>query len=202
MATNMNPPLGDGRKRRVSEQASAGTLASLMGPVLIVNRHFENSRVVARAVRSICQEIVVMETCDDARIWLDCARSHYVIICPTDGDRSYVDLVKYIGAVGYKLPVVILGERDKEQRGKMRDIASELKMTIHTFPYPVELGVLRVLLADERSKKAGLPAAHMWGGVKVDTVVARHRPKGIAKCNAKGDAKFDVGTSGRRARAH
>jgi hypothetical protein len=85
--------------------------------------------------------------------------------------------MKYIGAVGYKLPVVILGEKNQEQRGKMRDIAAELRMTVHTFPYPVELGVLRVLLADQRSKTAGLPVAHMWGGVKVDTVVARHRPK-------------------------
>lgn len=177
----MRRRLTDGRKRRATEQSSIKTLASLMGPVLIVDRHFENSRVVARAVRSICQEAVVLETCDDARIWLECARSHYVIICAVDGDRSYVELVKYIGSVGYKLPVVILGEKDKEQRGKMRDIASELKMTIHTFPYPVELSVLRVLLADERAKTAGLPVAHMWGGVKVDTVVARHRSKGDAK---------------------
>ena len=171
----------DGRKRRVAEQVSAKTLASLMGPVLIVNRHFENSRVVARAVRSICHEIVVMESCDDARVWLGCARSHYVIICPTDGDTSYVELVKYIGAIGYELPVVILGEKDQEQRGRMRDIASDLKMTVHTFPYPVELGVLRVLLADQRAKTAGLPAAHMWGGVKVDTVVALHRSESEAK---------------------
>lgn len=186
----MHPTLNDGRKRRVAEQASVETLASLMGPVLIVNRNFKSSRVVARAVRSICQEIVVVETCEDARVWLDCARSHYVIICPADGDTSYVELVKYIGAVGYSLPVAILGEKDQEQRGKIRDIASDLKVPVHTFPYPVELGVLRVLLADQRSKTAGLPAAHMWGGVKVDTVVARHRPNG------------DVKATGRRARGH
>ena len=166
----------NGRKRRSSDQSSAKTLASLMGPVLIVNRHFENSRVVERAVRSICQETVVVENCEDARVWLDCARSHCVIICPTDGDRSYVELVTYIGAVGYPLPVVILGEKDQQLRGLLRDIAAERKMTVHTFPYPVELGLLRVLLADQRAKTAGLPAAHMWGGVKVDTVVARHRP--------------------------
>ena len=166
----------DGRKRRSSDQLSAKTLASLMGPVLIVNRHVENSRVVERAVRSICQETVVAETCEDARVWLDCARSHCVIICPTDGDISYVELVTYIGAVGYPLPVVILGEKDQQLRGLLRDIATERKMTVHTFPYPVELGLLRVLLADQRAKTAGLPAAHMWGGVKVDTVVARHRP--------------------------
>ena len=186
----MPSTLIDGKKRRAIEQTSAKTLASLMGPVLIVTRHLQSSRVVARAVRSICQEIVVMETCEDARIWLDCARSHYVIICPTDDDRSYLDFVKYIGAVGYPLPVVILGEKDQEQRARMRDIASDLKMTIHTFPYPVELSVLRVLLADERAKKAGLPVAHMWGGVKVDTVVARHRSKADAKA------------SGRRAKVH
>lgn len=173
----MHPTMIDGRKRRAAEQVSTKTLASLMGPVLIVNRHFENSRVVERAVGRICQEIVVTETCEDARVWLDCAQSHYVVICPTDGDTSYVELVKYIGTVGYHLPVVILGEKNQEQRGKMRDIASELKMTIHTFPYPVELGVLRVLLANQRSKTAGLPVAHMWGGVKVDTAVAQHRPK-------------------------
>jgi hypothetical protein len=148
-----------------------------MGPALIVSRHFINSRVVARAVSSICQEIVVLETCEEARVWLDCARSYYVILYPTDGDQSYVELVKYIGAVGYRLPVVILGERDKEQRRKMREIASGLQMTIHTFPCPVDVGVLRVLLADQRSKTAGLPVAHIWGGVKVDTVVARRRSK-------------------------
>jgi DNA-binding NtrC family response regulator len=177
----MHPTMIDGRKRRGAEQASTKTLASLMGPVLIVNPDIEKSRVVERAVRRICQEIVVTESCEEARVWLDCARSHYVIICPTDGDTSYVDLVKYIGTVRYHLPVVILGEKDQDQRGRMRDIASELKMTIHTFPYPVELSVLRVLLANQRSKTAGLPIAHMWGGVKVDTVVAQHRPKKDAK---------------------
>ena len=166
----------DGRKRRSSDQASAKTLASLMGPVLIVNRHFESSCVVERSGRSICQETVVVETCEDARVWLDCARSHCVIICPTDGDESYVELVRHIGAIGYSLPVVILGEKDQQRRGLLRDVATERKMTIHTFPYPVELCLLRVLLADQRAKTAGLAAAHMWGGVKVDTVVARHRP--------------------------
>jgi hypothetical protein len=166
----------DGRKRRNSDPSSAKTLASLMGPVLIVNRHFEKSRGVERAVRSICQETVVVKTCEDARVWLDCARSHCVVICPTDGDRSHVELVTHIGAIGYPLPVVILGEKDQQLRGLLRDIATEQKMSIHTFPYPVELGLLRVLLADQRAKAAGLPAAHMWGGVKADTVVARHRP--------------------------
>lgn len=107
----MQPTMIAGRKRRGAEQASTKTLASLMGPVLIVNPDIEKSRVVERAVRRICQEIVVTESCEEARVWLDCARSHYVIICPTDGDTSYVDLVKYVGTVRYHLPVVILGEK-------------------------------------------------------------------------------------------
>ncbi len=165
----------DERALRAGELGSEDTLASLMGPVLIIDCHFERSRVVARAVRSICHEILLLDTCGDAREWLGCARAHCIVICPSDGDRSHIELIEYIGCLGYKLPVVIIGERDKSLRSEMRSIAAGLGMTLYTFPYPVELSVLRVLLADQRSRTAGLPAAHTWGGVNVDTVVARHR---------------------------
>ena len=170
-----NDQIVEDTSRRVSLPSSAGTLASLMGPVLIVGRNLKYSGVVARAVRSICHETMILETCDDAKVWLECARSHHVIMFVEDGDRSYVDLVKYIGSLAYTLPVVLIGEKDKVQRGAMRIIASDLRMTFYTFPHAVELGVLRVILADQRAKTAGLPVAHIWGGVKVDTVVARYR---------------------------
>jgi len=154
------------------------TLAALVGPVLIVDPDPEHSEIVARAVRQVCRDVVILQTYEDAREWLDCTRFHYVLICPTDDDsRSPIELLKYIGRTRYDLPVLILGEKDRQRRCEMRDIASNLGIVFFSFPHPIELGAVRVLLADRRSRTAGLPVAHMWGGVTVDSLFAQHRKK-------------------------
>jgi hypothetical protein len=159
-----------------------------MGPVLIVNRHFEKSRVVERAVRSICQETVVVETCEDARVWLDCARSHCVIICPTDGDRSHVELVTYIGAVGYPLPVVILGEKDQQLRGLLRDIATERRMTVHTFPIPSNSACFACCLQTRGRRRQGFPPRTCGAASRLTRSLRGTAPSGMPRRAADGMA--------------
>lgn len=143
-------------------------------PVLIVDDNETTTAALSRAVERIRLSSIVVNSLEEARRLLPTQKFHYLIVCSRRGDASYIMLFAELARLGYRLPVVLLGEDDMDLRARVRTLASEADITLHCFPPPIELGVIRVLLADQRARDAGLPVSHVWGGISSRSAFDSH----------------------------
>lgn len=143
-------------------------------PVLIVDDNEATTGALSRAIERIRLASIVVGSLDEARRLLPTRRFHYLLICSRRGDASYIVLFAELAGLDYRLPVVLLGEDDMDLRARVRSMAAEANITLHCFPPPIELGVIRVLLADQRARDAGLPVSHVWGGISSRSAYESH----------------------------
>jgi len=143
-------------------------------PVLIVDDEGSMSYALTRAIEKIRLNAIVANSANEALRYLKTQRCHYLLICSQPDAASYAALMSQVEQLSYSLPVVLLGEDDIDLRANIRHQASTAGVTLHCFPKPIPLGVIRVLLADQRARDAGLPVAHVWGGMSSRSAYESH----------------------------
>lgn len=90
-----------------------------------------------------------------------------------DGDGT--EVLSAMAAARFKGAVILISGMNAEQRTAARTHARLHGIELRSLPKPLDLSALRVCLADLAKLAKGLPAAHMWGGIRVGHEHEQHR---------------------------
>jgi len=90
-----------------------------------------------------------------------------------DGDGT--EVLSAMARAKFKGAVILVSGMNADQRSAARTHARIHGIDLRSLPKPLDLSALRVCLADLAKLAKGLPAAHMWGGIRVGHEHEQHR---------------------------
>ena len=90
-----------------------------------------------------------------------------------DGDGT--EVLSAMAAAKFAGSVILVSGMNAPQRTAARTHARLNNIDLRSLPKPLDLSALRVCLADFAKLAKGLPAAHMWGGIRVGHEHEQHR---------------------------
>ena len=90
-----------------------------------------------------------------------------------DGDGT--EVLSAMAKAKFKGAVILISGMNAGQRTAARAHARLHGIQLRSLPKPLDLSALRVCLADLAKLEKGLPAAHVWGGIKVGHEHEQHR---------------------------
>lgn len=94
-----------------------------------------------------------------------------------DGDGT--EVLSAMAKARFAGSVILISGMNAEQRSAARSHARVHGIELRSLPKPLDLSALRVCLADLDKLAKGLPAAHMWGGIRMGHEQELHRQKSV-----------------------
>ena len=155
--------------------AAAAPAAKQPLHLLVIDDDATQRKLVSLAAIKAGHTVTFAESCAEAITKLAERQFDCVTLDLELGDGDGLDVLTAMNATGQLVPVIVISGMDRVRREESRFLARALGIEMKSLPKPVDLGALRVLLANLRYQSLGLPMIHMWGGVAVNSLADDHR---------------------------
>lgn len=143
--------------------------------LLVVDDDPVQRALISSAARQAGHSVTLAQSCSEAINQIQIAQFDCVTLDLMLDDGDGVDVLKAMAEAKFAGVVIIISGMDAPQRIAARSQARSLGIELQSLPKPVDLGALRVCLANLCKTAMGLPVMHTWGGVAVDHVTEEYR---------------------------
>ncbi|TKW78672.1 MAG: response regulator [Bradyrhizobium icense] len=143
--------------------------------LLVVDDDPTQARLITRGAEQAGHVVTVARSVAEAvkHVWtrrFDCVTLDLLL-----GDGDGTEVLSAMSEARFRGAVIVISGMDAQQRIAVRQHGRLHGIELRSLPKPVDLSALRVCLADLTAQAMDLPAAHLWGGIKVRHEHERHR---------------------------
>lgn len=144
--------------------------------LLVVDDDPTQAQLIARAAEQAGHAVTVVKSVREAVKAIETARFDCVTLDLMLEDGDGTEVLSAMARARFAGSAIVISGMDAQQRIAARTHGRSHGIELRSLPKPVDLSALRVCLADIAALAMDLPAAHMWGGIKVSHEHERHRP--------------------------